>query len=99
MKKNDYSHMAGALEELVRLFPDDSEYRPRALYWLGWNDMREEKFDLAKKKLEEIYKRFRESDIFSDAVYWLGVACYSRDRKSTRLNSSHIPLSRMPSSA
>ena len=27
------------------------------------------------------------------ATYW------SRDRKSTRLNSSHIPLSRMPSSA
>ena len=78
MKKNDYSHMAGALEELIRLFPDDTEYRPRALYWLGWNDMREEKFDLAKKKLEEIYNRFRESDIFSDAVYWLGVACYSR---------------------
>ena len=25
--------------------------------------------------------------------------CYSRDRKSTRLNSSHIPLSRMPSFA
>ena len=24
---------------------------------------------------------------------------YKRDRKSTRLNSSHIPLSRMPSSA
>ena len=24
---------------------------------------------------------------------------YGRDRKSTRLNSSHIPLSRMPSSA
>ena len=24
---------------------------------------------------------------------------YQRDRKSTRLNSSHIPLSRMPSSA
>ena len=24
---------------------------------------------------------------------------YTRDRKSTRLNSSHIPLSRMPSSA
>ena len=24
---------------------------------------------------------------------------YSEDRKSTRLNSSHIPLSRMPSSA
>ena len=28
-----------------------------------------------------------------------GVATHSADRKSTRLNSSHIPLSRMPSSA
>ena len=27
------------------------------------------------------------------------VAAAKRDRKSTRLNSSHIPLSRMPSSA
>ena len=27
------------------------------------------------------------------------VAMVDRDRKSTRLNSSHIPLSRMPSSA
>ena len=28
-----------------------------------------------------------------------GVEEWGRDRKSTRLNSSHIPLSRMPSSA
>ena len=28
-----------------------------------------------------------------------GSRIYIRDRKSTRLNSSHIPLSRMPSSA
>ena len=28
-----------------------------------------------------------------------GMALVGRDRKSTRLNSSHIPLSRMPSSA
>ena len=28
-----------------------------------------------------------------------GLFKYDRDRKSTRLNSSHIPLSRMPSSA
>ena len=30
--------------------------------------------------------------LFGDLVKW-------KDRKSTRLNSSHIPLSRMPSSA
>src|ERR1051326_5689163 len=34
------------------------------------------------------------SDLFS-----AGVVMYQIDRKSTRLNSSHIPLSRMPSSA
>ena len=29
----------------------------------------------------------------------LGTSANGKDRKSTRLNSSHIPLSRMPSSA
>ena len=29
----------------------------------------------------------------------LNYGIYGKDRKSTRLNSSHIPLSRMPSSA
>ena len=35
----------------------------------------------------------------NDNVVPLGRAFEPRDRKSTRLNSSHIPLSRMPSSA
>ena len=35
--------------------------------------------------------------IFNDTIY--NPATGYRDRKSTRLNSSHIPLSRMPSSA
>ena len=30
---------------------------------------------------------------------WEDAAAQKEDRKSTRLNSSHIPLSRMPSSA
>ena len=32
-------------------------------------------------------------------IYHAGPLAPSKDRKSTRLNSSHIPLSRMPSSA
>ena len=32
-------------------------------------------------------------------AYWIGVALEGRDRKSTRLNSSHCLVSRMPSSA
>ena len=34
-----------------------------------------------------------------DKLAWQGYEEGKRDRKSTRLNSSHIPLSRMPSSA
>ena len=33
------------------------------------------------------------------AFLFLYIICLVLDRKSTRLNSSHIPLSRMPSSA
>ena len=38
---------------------------------------------------------------FGFPVYWLYIGDQDviQDRKSTRLNSSHIPLSRMPSSA
>ena len=37
-------------------------------------------------------------DLLDDLLNTCGMLP-SRDRKSTRLNSSHIPLSRMPSSA
>ena len=54
----------------------------------------------------ELYKEVaagsKDMKLVAGAKYNLG-NCYfqqgSRDRKSTRLNSSHIPLSRMPSSA
>ena len=36
---------------------------------------------------------------FLDQGAWFNNANYSQDRKSTRLNSSHIQKSRMPSSA
>ena len=43
-----------------------------------------------------------EDDRFTDAKCWLGgfwIKPEFRDRKSTRLNSSHTDISRMPSSA
>ena len=46
---------------------------------------------LSEKKLElEVFEAELRQSIRKDAI---------ADRKSTRLNSSHIPLSRMPSSA
>ena len=41
----------------------------------------------------------KKSAIIGVVVILLGAAVFFGDRKSTRLNSSHIPLSRMPSSA
>ena len=47
------------------------------------------KLDLCTTVIEEIFSKIKESITDLETI----------DRKSTRLNSSHIPLSRMPSSA
>ena len=44
--------------------------------------------------MHELYRKPNSQNLVSNISY--GTA---KDRKSTRLNSSHIPLSRMPSSA
>ena len=50
--------------------------------------------------LKHLNKEFNEAGITAFAVKAkVDAHDYRRDRKSTRLNSSHIPLSRMPSSA
>ena len=40
-----------------------------------------------------------EEQILNMSSFYRSILEQDRDRKSTRLNSSHIPLSRMPSSA
>ena len=59
-----------------------------------------------KNKCEHCHTRGREAIAEGFKDFALGIIdpndennAYYRDRKSTRLNSSHIPLSRMPSSA
>ena len=47
-----------------------------------------------QKAILEIYTALQQSDLAQ-----IDVNKSEADRKSTRLNSSHIPLSRMPSSA
>ena len=48
-----------------------------------------------------IFRPFRNATrhIDSYTLVYVNSTAFSTDRKSTRLNSSHIPLSRMPSSA
>src|ERR1051326_2545880 len=46
-----------------------------------------------------IFTGFAGSELLHDDERVTGVRTDDKDRKSTRLNSSHIPLSRMPSSA
>ena len=51
--------------------------------------------DASRRRIMEVAaERFR-----NDGIAASGLATVMRDRKSTRLNSSHIQKSRMPSSA
>ena len=79
---------------------DQARYQAAQLY------MQQEKWKEGAAALEEWFKTAAKPN--SAAYYLLAVAYYQQeqfakalppDRKSTRLNSSHIPLSRMPSSA
>ena len=51
------------------------------------------------KRLVEAGVIERQIAVVSAALAEAGLTAIVEDRKSTRLNSSHIPLSRMPSSA
>ena len=53
----------------------------------------------AKKSRDRSRRVATELGLVAVAVVVAGGLIWQRDRKSTRLNSSHIPLSRMPSSA
>ncbi|MBN1521703.1 MAG: tetratricopeptide repeat protein [Candidatus Aureabacteria bacterium] len=77
MKMNRYDEMAEVFQEFVENYPDDEDYRPKAYYWMGWNELRKGEYKKSKDILEVIYKNFRDQDIFPDAVYWMGVASYS----------------------
>ena len=60
---------------------------------MPWQTMRQ-LLNAEEAGLVPIVRKPQASDIDSEAVFY-----FPGDRKSTRLNSSHIPLSRMPSSA
>ena len=63
----------------------------------------EASIDLNEIKLKGVSYPIREKNDFSIVFRNIGKDkisfAFETDRKSTRLNSSHIPLSRMPSSA
>ena len=93
--------------------PDDILYWKKngvkIAYWYG--DMRDDIADYVSNKLKYIDLFLTNSDdkkyiekisslgIEKNKIFFSHTATDLRDRKSTRLNSSHIPLSRMPSSA
>ena len=63
-------------------------------------------YDVINIVVSMTYKQWydvkRECDVIYSAygvLHAVGVISYIKDRKSTRLNSSHIATSRMPSSA
>ena len=61
-------------------------------------------FTTLTEKIESVFKKLRGQAVLTeqnitDALKEVRVALLEADRKSTRLNSSHTDISRMPSSA
>ena len=56
-------------------------------------------FDIARSKVNLYIRYFVKGNSLKALYETDGSPVYQEDRKSTRLNSSHITLSRMPSSA
>ena len=52
-----------------------------------------------EKKIKHYFFGINVDNVINDVVNYRSFVLRKPDRKSTRLNSSHIPLSRMPSSA
>ena len=73
------------------------------LYGVGNTEFKKEdlkKLVKATNSKPLIYSEYKFKPNGKSAVYLLEESHFTiQDRKSTRLNSSHIPLSRMPSSA
>ena len=67
--------------------------KPKSLFW--WSNKKLQVF----AALEEGKKLYYEFHVAQNSLIFKAFLSNFIDRKSTRLNSSHIPLSRMPSSA
>ena len=87
------------LQQYVRDNPNSARNRTRlgAVYLQKTRETADPSY---LSKAEELFKKALELDGKDfEAMAGMGSLCLSRDRKSTRLNSSHIQKSRMPSSA
>ena len=98
-----YGWKARSIEYVLGLIDGeiDGEDRTVTLPDMGWVTVRGRTADLGKI-YEKIYQEGRleyEIERFTDSGDCEIMYCRSTDRKSTRLNSSHIATSRMPSSA
>ena len=61
----------------------------------AWRQKDKKSYCLEQEEVEELFEYLEEALQAEECDHSLK----NTDRKSTRLNSSHIPLSRMPSSA
>ena len=72
-------------------------YENGVINWLNTSDLKNFLIDSTKFKITNL--ALREVGLKVYPINTIAVAMYGQDRKSTRLNSSHLKLSRMPSSA
>ena len=91
MKRNRINHKPAFQEDYKTFGQLNPEMKPFQLFMTA---------EMTTGQVEELFRKNTglEPEIFrKSGKVWLRTT--ATDRKSTRLNSSHIPLSRMPSSA
>ena len=77
----------GCMENYLDLYPEDK---------ITSASFPENESDI-KLLLNGVYAQLREKEVYNQGSFGFGIT--DGDRKSTRLNSSHLGISRMPSSA
>ena len=87
------------LAELLKQFASPFQNRPACSGPVAWKDWPAVEADIARAKAAMVKAGVEEYFMTSPSPGQIARYLKNRDRKSTRLNSSHIPLSRMPSSA
>ena len=101
IKKEEKKDNLETNERLVRIEKMELiNERAKRRYLLGEFYLSEVgKADSSLFYFNEVVELYAESDYAAKALLQINEVYSKEDRKSTRLNSSHIPLSRMPSSA
>ena len=73
VKIENYEKMEKYLKMSLKLFSNKKSAMAKALYWLGWNELRKNNYEKAEKYYKKIYVDLKDTKYYQESAYWLGV--------------------------